>query len=46
MQRLARIMIVTVVVFTLAWVLKEVFGIGDEGKSSEDLVQKIRMNGI
>jgi hypothetical protein len=46
MQRVVRIMIVTVVVLTLAWVLKEVFGIGDEVKSSEDLVQKIRMSGI
>jgi hypothetical protein len=44
MYRLARIVVITVVVFTLAWVLKEMFGMG-ESESHDDLVQKIRMNG-
>jgi uncharacterized protein HemY len=45
MIRVVRIVVVTVALFLLAWVIKEVFGIGDTNKTDE-LVQKIRMNGV
>jgi uncharacterized protein HemY len=45
MIRIARIVVITVVLFLLAWVIKEVFNIGDTNKI-DDLVQKIRMNGV
>jgi hypothetical protein len=45
MMRVARIVVITVTLFLLAWVIKEVFGIGGTNKT-DDLVQKIRMNGV
>jgi hypothetical protein len=45
MMRVARIVVVTIALFLLAWVIKEVFGVGAANKTDE-LVQKIRMNGV
>lgn len=45
MIRMARIIMITIVLFVLAWVIKEVFRTGDQNKM-DDLVQKIRMNGV
>ena len=45
MVRIARIIMITIVLFVLAWVIKEVFRAGDQNKM-DDLVQKIRMNGV
>jgi|WetSurMetagenome_2_1015567.scaffolds.fasta_scaffold1527422_1 hypothetical protein len=45
MIRIVRIVVITVAVFLLAWVIKEVFGSGTTTKADE-LVQKIRMNGV
>ena len=43
MGRFARIIVVTVTLFLIAWAIKAVFGAGATNKM-EDLVQKIRMN--
>jgi uncharacterized membrane protein (DUF485 family) len=45
MIRMVRIIMITIVLFVLAWVIKEVFRTGDQNKM-DDLVQKIRMNGV
>jgi hypothetical protein len=45
MVRLARLIVVAVALFLIAWVIKEVFGTGETNKSDE-MVQKIRMNGV
>jgi hypothetical protein len=45
MLRIVRVVAITVAVVALAWVIKEMFGTSTE-KRSEDLVQKIRMNGV
>jgi|WetSurMetagenome_2_1015567.scaffolds.fasta_scaffold100572_2 hypothetical protein len=45
MARIARLIVITVALFLIAWVIKEVFGPGQTNKT-DDLVQKIRMNGV
>lgn len=45
MLRLTRIVVITVAVFILAWVIREVIG-DSEGKRADDLIQKIRLSGI
>ena len=45
LMRMARVIIITVAVFLLAWVIKEVLGTTD-AKKAEELVQRIRMNGV
>jgi hypothetical protein len=45
MWRLSRVVVITVAVFLLAWVIKEVIGSSD-GKKADDLIQKIRLSGI
>ncbi len=45
MLKIVRVVAITVAVFLLAWVIKEMFGTSAE-KKSEDLVQKIRMNEV
>jgi hypothetical protein len=45
MMRIARVFVITIAVFLLAWVIKEVFGNIGTNKADE-LVQKIRMNGV
>jgi ABC-type cobalt transport system substrate-binding protein len=45
MRRLIRIVVITVAVFIIAWVVKEIIAGGD-GKKAEDLIQKIRLSGI
>lgn len=45
MMRMARIFVITIAVFLLAWVIREVLGHGGTNKADE-LVQKIRMNGV
>ena len=45
MARIARLIVITVALFLIAWVIKEVFRSGETNKTGE-LVQKIRMNGI
>jgi len=45
MIRFARIVVITIALFLVAWVIKEVFGSGGTNKTDE-LVQKIRMNGV
>ena len=44
-MRFVRVVTIAVAVFLLAWVIKEVLG-SNAGKKTEELVQKIRMNGI
>ena len=44
-MRIARIVVIGVGVFLLAWVLKEVLG-NNADKKTEDLVQIIRLNGV
>jgi hypothetical protein len=43
MRRMVRVAVVTVTLFLIAWVIKEVFGTCTADKM-EDLVHKIRMN--
>jgi hypothetical protein len=45
MVRIARLIVITLALFLIAWVIKEVFGSGATNKT-EELVQKIRMNGV
>ena len=45
MGRIVRIIVITAALFLIAWVIKEVFGVGVTNKM-EDLVQKIRMNEV
>jgi hypothetical protein len=45
MIRLARIMVISVGIFLLVWVIKEVVYSGDARKA-DDLVQRIRMSGV
>ena len=45
MARIARVVVITVALFIIAWVIKEVFGTGETNKTNE-LVEKIRMNGV
>jgi hypothetical protein len=45
MGRIARIIVITVALFLIAWVIKEIFGSSVTNKM-EDLVQKIRMNEV
>jgi hypothetical protein len=45
MLKIIRVVTITVAVFLLAWAIKEMLGPSAE-KKSEDLVQKIRMNGV
>jgi len=44
-MRIARVVMIAVAVFLLAWVLKEMLGTTD-AKKAEELVQRIRMNGV
>jgi hypothetical protein len=45
MLKIVRIVAITVALVALAWIIKEMFGTTAE-KRSEDMVQKIRMNGV
>jgi hypothetical protein len=45
MLKIVRVAAITVSVFLLAWVIKEMLGPNAE-KKSQDLVQKIRLNGV
>jgi hypothetical protein len=45
MIRLARIMMISVAVFLVAWVIKEMAYQGDAQKA-DDLIQRIRMSGV
>lgn len=45
MGRIVRLVVITVALFLIAWVIKEVFGSGGTNKTDE-LVEKIRMNGV
>ena len=45
MVRIARLIVITIALFLIAWVIKEVFGSSETNKTDE-LVQKIRMNGV
>jgi hypothetical protein len=45
MVRIARLIVITMALFLIAWVIREVFGTG-ETKKTDELVQKIRMNGV
>jgi hypothetical protein len=44
-MRIVRVIVITVAVFLLAWAIKEMLGSTD-AKKAEDLVQRIRMNGV
>lgn len=45
MIRFARLMMISVAVFLVAWVIKEMVYQGDAQKA-EDLIQRIRMSGV
>ena len=45
MYRLAKIIVITIVVFAVAWVIKELIG-GSKESDPEKLIEKFRLNGI
>ncbi len=45
MGRIIRIVAIVVAVILVAWVIKELLGIGN-GKKAESLVRKMRLNGV